>query len=279
MVETLHREVVSTHCANCEELLAGDYCHACGEERAGRRDLSLKHFFKRSLQELIDIDQSKVLRTLRALLTQPGHLTNEYFGGRRGRYLSPLKLFLTAFAASVLLYTAYAPVNAYDIGAVLKAQGGGGNAMREYEKLAARKKMDLKTLNEQISERLQRYFDWTKNLAILLLALFMIAIYWRSGRFYVEHLVFTLHLFSFSNILTIIFWPLMMLAGIGNWQVSLLFYGVVYAYLFAALRNVYKETVGATAVKSLVLIVCYFVVAFIAFMGALAFALVNTMRA
>ncbi len=39
---------------------------------------------------------SKIFRSVKALLFKPGFLTNEYLAGRRARYVSPLRLYLVA---------------------------------------------------------------------------------------------------------------------------------------------------------------------------------------
>lgn len=79
-------------CAACHEPLRGPYCYACGERTAHDTDESLGHFLKEQFHEVTSAD-GKLWRTLRALAI-PGKLTAEYFAGRRGRYVRPIRLFL-----------------------------------------------------------------------------------------------------------------------------------------------------------------------------------------
>src|SRR5437016_1662576 len=91
-------------CPECGAELQGKYCHECGEKKPDRHDLQLKHFFHHGLHEITHLD-SKIFRTLRALIVQPGFLTTEYMAGRRHRYFLPLRLFLVIFALNLFLYT------------------------------------------------------------------------------------------------------------------------------------------------------------------------------
>jgi hypothetical protein len=60
-------------CANCGTALAGDYCHECGQKR-------------------------QILRTPQYLFTRPGFLTREFIEGRRVRYITPVRLYLSMIA-------------------------------------------------------------------------------------------------------------------------------------------------------------------------------------
>jgi len=79
-------------CRNCGTELHGAYCHHCGQPTR-----SIIRFFPALvwdlLDDLFDLD-SRLARTLKPLLFQPGRLTNEYIAGRRFRYVAPLRLYL-----------------------------------------------------------------------------------------------------------------------------------------------------------------------------------------
>src|SRR5258706_9109608 len=80
-------------CANCGAPLSGPFCQACGQKAAGR-NVSLHDFFHEAFHEFAHVD-GKIVQTLRLLLTKPGQLTHEFLEGRRERYVSPLRLYLT----------------------------------------------------------------------------------------------------------------------------------------------------------------------------------------
>src|SRR5690606_42006472 len=85
-------ETPERRCANCGIVLLGEHCYACGQPTKGlvRHFSSIIGDFMDSVFEL----DSRILRTLGPLLFKPGYLTNEYFDGRRVRYVSPVRLFV-----------------------------------------------------------------------------------------------------------------------------------------------------------------------------------------
>lgn len=89
------------HCANCRAAVTGPYCGACGQ-RFGHHAPSLAHFIAETFEAVTHAD-SRLWRTLAALLVHPGHLTREFFAGRRASYLPPVRLYLVVSVAFFLL--------------------------------------------------------------------------------------------------------------------------------------------------------------------------------
>lgn len=74
-------------------------------------DWSVLRLLRDVFSQLFDVD-SRLLRSLRWLVTRPGGLAAEYFAGRRNLYLRPLQLFVLAniayfFIQSWALYSGY----------------------------------------------------------------------------------------------------------------------------------------------------------------------------
>jgi hypothetical protein len=86
-------------CDNCGAPVPGRYCGVCGQ-RLEPPLHSLWHFAKVATEDLTHAD-SRVWRTLAALLFKPGYLTREFLAGRRARYLPPVRLYL---ALSVVFF-------------------------------------------------------------------------------------------------------------------------------------------------------------------------------
>src|SRR4029450_3924633 len=78
-------------CLHCGALLAGDYCHACGQHAHIHRTLTA--FFHDLLHSVFHFD-GKLWRTLPLLAWRPGDLTRRYIEGPRARFVSPMALFL-----------------------------------------------------------------------------------------------------------------------------------------------------------------------------------------
>jgi Protein of unknown function (DUF3667) len=79
-------------CDNCGAPVPRRYCGNCGQ-RLEPPVHSLWHFAKLATEDLTHAD-SRVWRTLAALLFRPGRLTAEFLAGRRARYLPPVRLYL-----------------------------------------------------------------------------------------------------------------------------------------------------------------------------------------
>jgi hypothetical protein len=86
-----HTAHAHARCANCSALLAGAYCHHCGQVAHVHR--SLLHMLEEGIHGVLHFD-TKSWRTLPLLIARPGLLTRRYIEGRRVRYVSPLALFL-----------------------------------------------------------------------------------------------------------------------------------------------------------------------------------------
>ncbi len=78
-------------CGNCGTELLGETCYRCGQPTKGlvRQFSSIIGDF---LDTVLNID-SRVFRSIGPLIFKPGYLTQEYFSGRRIRFVSPVRLF------------------------------------------------------------------------------------------------------------------------------------------------------------------------------------------
>jgi hypothetical protein len=124
-------------CRNCNAPLASDYCHECGQ-RDDPHIHSLWHFMREATENLTHAD-SRLWRTLWALLAKPGHLTHDFFQGRRARYLPPFRLYLVISLGFFLLLASFAsdnivnfddgsPVELESAAAQLERNAAGGTA-------------------------------------------------------------------------------------------------------------------------------------------------------
>jgi hypothetical protein len=93
--------VSAARCQNCGTALTGPFCSACGQ-REQSRIVSLGSLLKDAVGDIYHLD-SRIWRTLRALLTKPGFLTVEFLAGRRARYLPPFRLYLVVSIVLFLL--------------------------------------------------------------------------------------------------------------------------------------------------------------------------------
>jgi hypothetical protein len=183
-------------CPSCSHSSSGRFCSACGEDKGRSKSYSLIRHLGEAFKVVTNIE-SGFLRSFRWLIARPGLLTSEYFAGRRKPFLKPLQLFLfcniifffvqsyTAFdtlSTPLYVHTHLMPYSGYARAKVDKAISQRGTTFKEYQ---ARFDATIETQS--------------KTLVVLLIPMFALllqVLYWRAGRYFVEHLVFSVHFFS-----------------------------------------------------------------------------------
>lgn len=122
-------------CPNCGTSCGTTYCGECGQKQ-GPLIPSLRDWLAEAIDEVLLVE-ARLPRSLKALIWPPGHLTYEWWAGRRAQYVSPLRLYLLlaipfflAFSAgpqgggaSLLEFVAFAPVEMTGYEDLLPPQG------------------------------------------------------------------------------------------------------------------------------------------------------------
>ncbi len=85
----------ATECLNCGHPLdiSDRYCPNCSQANSTKK-LSIKDFLDEFFVSLISYD-SKLLKTLGALLMRPGKITKDYIAGKRVSYTNPFRFLLS----------------------------------------------------------------------------------------------------------------------------------------------------------------------------------------
>ena len=277
-------------CPSCGAPLAGDFCQRCGEKRPEARDLTVRHFVADAARELLSLD-SKLFRTLWALLFRPGRLTNEWVAGRRVPYLKPLNLCLGIFAVSLFVFTASKSVNIFDIRYIIEAEpqyarqlglpGEGRNYEKLFAQIARRRNVPAESLYDPFNEKWQRNLSLLTPVQIVALAVLLQVVYYFSRRYFVEHLVFSMHFLAFSTLTTIFLWPVYYFTGIHATGASMAVAGVKFlldiVYLFFALRAVYRGHPVLVVLGAVFVFLGYFIIYSVTNLAALFAALLSFM--
>ncbi len=185
------------NCANCGVTLYGRYCADCGQRRDSATP-TVGHLAEETFETLTHAD-SRLWRTLRALLTSPGTLTREHFAGRRARYLPPIRLYLVLSVAFFLLL-ALDQRSAVELSsetridadcAALEYRGPFEGTARTWLQEACLR------LQRQGAASFESAFlrNLPKAMFVLLplVAAGMLLFYWRPRRLYIEHLLHLVH--------------------------------------------------------------------------------------
>lgn len=236
-------------CPNCGSDQVDRYCAACGQ-RAGDLHTSVGQFIRDAMDGLFSFD-SRVWRTLIALVFRPGLLTVEYWQGRRARYVAPLRLYLFVSFFTFLLLALFARGNVVDTtGTNPDAPVRVGLTESDDTDVEAGWFIDrvLRPIledSEGFEELFVRRLPWMFFALVPVFAMYVRLLFRRRERFFVPHLVFALHFHaaaflvaSAARAVALLWEPL---SGLG-------FLAVLVA-LFLSLRRVYGEGWFRTIVK------------------------------
>jgi len=260
-----------THCANCGAALAARYCSRCGQD--SHVSLSFGHFLHEFAEGMFHVDSS-FWRTLRALLTRPGLLTEQYLGGKRRAYSPPFRSYLVISIAYFIV------ASLFDAPASRVISPGGrelqpadcaqiaanpGWVLRLVPDLEARCKRALADDRRALNAELQVLLPKVMFVVLPVVALVLFWIYRRQRPLYLESLVFVLHFQSFfyligASALLLAAAGGALFPGVRGWIVesfAFLVYAWSIVYLFVATRRVYRASVLRTVLGLIALGMSY----------------------
>lgn len=258
-------------CANCGQRVEATYCSHCGEKVLSARDHSLWHVLSESFELLFHFD-SKFFRTVGLLIAKPGFLTTEYWAGRRVKYMKPFQLLILLnlfyFISSYLSARIGFEIRVMfpTLSDIVTDRIFSAWVYHVVQSTVAAHHIDFTVYQESFNAHLEQL---AKSLVILLvpiLAVFLKIFYWRTKKFFLDHLITATHLVGFY----ILFWSSFMLvlgclmsaAHFFSADESVIqnIYGTVHyvpaiiicTYIFLSLRRVYRQSVLLSILKSLV---------------------------
>ena len=260
-------EDMSAGCPSCGHRSNGRFCSACGEDKRRSKNYSLVGHLGEAFKVVTNIE-SGFFRSFSTLITRPGLLTSEYFAGKRKLYLKPLQLFLfcniifffvqsytrfNTLSTPLSVHTQQLPYSGYARAKVNKAISARGITFKDYQV-----RFDAIIENQ------------SKTLVVLMIPMFALllqVLYWRAGRYFVEHLVFSIHFFScFLLLLSVHLLLTTAIVGVARRITThlaifdndlLLTMPLLVAcliYMLIAVRRAYKQGWVITVLKCLVLV-------------------------
>jgi Protein of unknown function (DUF3667) len=280
-------------CDNCGAAVSGRYCAACGQRREAPVH-SLWHFSEVAIEDLTHAD-SRLWRTLGALLFRPGYLTREFLDGRRARYLPPVRLYLVISVVFFLwasthhgqlrvmqvrtpdrgaAHTVLTPFDEHTFGAKLPGESAEQHAervcssgvnydgpWRERVQPAAHRACVRLVLDNgrSLPEVFLHNVPRAMFLFLPLLAGAMLLMYWRPRHYYVEHLLLFVHNHAFVFLLLLLAGlASALLQPLADWiGAAVTLYIAWYAY--RSMRVVYGQGRALTLVKLVFLSFFYLV--------------------
>lgn len=226
-------------CENCNTSLEAEfvYCPKCGQERFFERNLTglLSHF----MSDYFTFD-SKIIRSVKPLISKPGFLTNEYLKGKRMLYISPLRMFIFL---SIIFFLVLSFFNSSQI---------------QYA--------DIQPVDNQFWN--QFFEQWLPKLFFVLLPIFalIVAMFFSKKKMgMISHFLFALHFHSSIFLVGIIYSFLSWIfAGFQHQLINVILLNLSFLYLlfnlWKALRTVYAESKLKTTWKFIFIVVLYSII-------------------
>src|ERR1700733_1465290 len=281
-------------CENCDALVTQKYCGVCGQ-RLEPPVHSLWHFAQVAAEDLTHAD-SRLWRTLSALLFKPGYLTLQFLAGRRAPYLPPVRLYLVL---SVLFFL-FASATHSKLQVLEISQSTGATPKATLTPLEGATSSPLGSAHgaESVEQRAERVCNiqydgpWKQKIApaareacrravadngrslreaflhnvpramflfLPLLAAVMMLMYWRPRRYYVEPLLLFVHNHAFVFLLAMLAWlASSLLPFVSDW-IGLGVTLYIAWYVYRSMRVVYGQGRVLTLSKLVVLSFFYLV--------------------
>jgi hypothetical protein len=236
-------------CVSCGTELVGNYCHQCGEKQlVPSRDFSVIKFIEQAIDGITHFD-SKFLKSMLLLFTKPGFLTLEFIRGKRSPYTKPVQLFIIA---DILFYFIF-PVASSFFASVSDMKAGYNPAFSTANIFRCNvdnyliQKARVKNLSvQQLTIETEKEASHKSKVYLFLILPFWGAIIYllfrHSISYYVPHLIFAVHSFTFFIIIDLVYlWSFVALGfySIAETQLYFLLMGFL-IYLFIAVRKVYR---------------------------------------
>ena len=248
------------YCLNCGNELKGKYCSDCGQKRFNPSERNIASIIHHFFEEFFNWD-SRILRSTKYLFLRPGLLTKEYIIGRVQNYISPMKMYI--FTSLVLFFflikmepDQYSSlVNTEDSddifsNIILNAENKSGLMKEEF----------AEKFNSEVNDKVAVYIFFIMVVFSVLLKL----VYIYKEIYFAEHVVFTLHFFTF------VLWCFLIGSLFSNDRLILFSVFIVPSvYLFIALKNVYHQKWINALVPAVFLSVSYMILIFIWILGTI----------
>jgi hypothetical protein len=267
-----------THCPNCQTPLGqkDNFCPKCGQENHDLK-VPFKHLFLEVLEGFFHLD-GKSYRTAKALVLKPGFLSNEFKVGRRASYVPPVRLyvFISFVFFLVLSLTSgkhetegskitgettntlkmsfgnipsseLVGLSDPQIDSVLKAHDMVPGFWNHY--LARQVARMAESGRAEVNHMLIKGVSYMMFVLMPLFGLLLYLFYRKTGEYYINCLVFSVH---FHSLVFLLLTVLLLLGKVVDYFYLIpTFVFVVGLYLWLALKTSYAQRPLRTALKTL----------------------------
>ncbi|MCU0434836.1 MAG: DUF3667 domain-containing protein [Bacteroidia bacterium] len=224
----MNTETSEPVCLNCHTAVSGvAFCPTCGQKTSLHR-FTLSHIGHEVFHTLTHTDKG-ALYLIRELTLRPGVVISEYISGKRKKYFNPFTFFFLILSF-VLVVNSY--VHPFTTLPENMTNTPGESVRMKNTKIRAAK--------------FQYFIEKRSNVVSMVAVPFFAFCFWLfTGRrkYYAEHLVACVFLFSFMNLIALcVFYPLMGLSKGTGWHgiivlLNMLFHVVYLGWAYAVFRD------------------------------------------
>ena len=263
---------VEKNCLNCGSEVFGKFCQNCGQENIETRD-NFFHLVGHFISDYLHFD-SKFFRSLIPLIAKPGFLTREYWEGRRVRYIPPLRLFffvtiifmvMTSYFygrygermkeamirpdRALATFDSLEVANMPDSTMVTVPEWNREVTAKELEQMLASDRRQFLKANAGL-DFVFRNLKYVTFFLLPVYALLFKLLYVRRKSYYIDHLIYVMHLQTFTYIvLSVLFIVPAIFPGTINSLVDIVL-AITFVYVLLSLRYLYKQPWWKTVLKS-----------------------------
>ena len=278
-------------CLNCGNELVNnpEFCPHCGQQNK-KIDLKFRHFFHDFLSSNFNLD-SKIFLTLRLLVFHPGKLSKEFLEGKWTKYVTPVRLYLiiSLLYFSVLSLTntgvklketkkgtdnvvfelnetdTTAAKQAINVDSMISTDSANSGSFKSFM-VSKLKKMQNPEGRKEFNAKLRGYISMGMFVLIPLTALILFWLFHKNS-FYLQHLVFIIHL---QSLMFLVFTVFNLLYYFWEWSLfgainTLLFLFLLYVWIWKFYELKWMQAVW----KTLAFLLLYLVV-FMLFLASVA---------
>ena len=290
-------ENIKKVCPNCNTEFDSScsFCPNCGQVNR-KLDLSFKYFISEFLSINFNID-SKIYRTLKLLMFSPAKLSMEFIAGKRVKYIPPMRLYMVI--SLIFFFVLSLSYNEEDYKNVITNENEsttidttsvylgtsnnitysiddiiGNDSVSVVEQTLMNKLGRLQTKHgiESFMQLFQRYISVGMFFLIPITALLLFLLFYK-GTYYMQHLIFLIHLQSLLYLLFTIF---NLIDFAFQSDVFLLIKMILFfAIVFLWFKAFYKIGVGRTIWKMFVFFIVYALLLSFFFILVLGFSIYN----
>ncbi len=280
------------NCPNCQSPLSGNFCAQCGQ-----KNRTFIRPFRKLVEDFLGdyfTFDTRLFHSLKPLIFKPGFLTVEYLQGRRIRYIPPLRMYLFTSVLFFFLVSlgGYQPQFARNVelkpapsADSLSADSLAADTLQAPSDVFLPDSSEI-SKNDDFSDEFRRWLfkrlqkldgnmapinaaalHNIPNMMFLLLPVFAMLlrlIYHRSGRYYIEHLIFSVHIhvFAFLLLSAVLLCAYLFLIKDVEFIRKMLQLMIlpVMVYSFLAMRRFYGQSHIKTFLKFLLLYLGYVVI-------------------